>query len=107
MKQEKKKTYIIFLIGFLIGVIGFSGSLFMYLTHHDPIEIYYDGDLGDVEEIMPSGLVFNSIDKSIHLDKAIPTLDKFGVLEAWALRPAFQLKNIKNEDKEEKKLEKN
>ena len=30
--------------------------------------------------------------------------NKFGVLEAWALRPTFQLKNIKNEDKEEKKI---
>ena len=77
MEKKNKKMYLIFLIGFLIGVAGFSSCFFMYINTPKPIEINY----GDKGEEIASGLFFKSIDKTVYLDKAIPTLDKFGVLE--------------------------
>lgn len=76
MKKENKKKFIIFLIGFLIGVFGFASSFFMYINSPEPIEINYDVP----DEISTAtGLVFTSIDESVYLDRVIPTLDKFGV----------------------------
>ncbi len=77
MEKKNKKMYLIFLIGFLIGVAGFSSCFFMYINSPKPIEINY----GDKGEEISSGLFFKSIDKSVYLEKVMPTLDKFGVLE--------------------------
>ena len=92
MKKKDKKTYMIFFIGFIIGVIGFVGSFFMFITIPKPIEINYD--LGDKEDVN-SGLVFSSIDESIYLENSIPTLDKFGVLEKGF---SFSVKNTNLRD---------
>ncbi len=87
MKKENKKKFIIFLIGFLIGVFGFASSFFMYINNPKPIEINYDTP--DVINDS-AGLVFTSIDQSIYLDKVIPTLDKFGIEEKGF---SFTIKN--------------
>lgn len=92
MEKCSKKTYIIFLIGFFIGVIGFASSFFMYINTPNPIEINYD--LGDIVT-SDTGLAFKSIDKSIHLDSVIPTLDKFGILEKGF---SFSIKNNNQND---------
>lgn len=104
MEKQSKKTYKIFMFGFFIGVIGFATSFFMYLSLPNPIQIYYD--MGDKETVMPSGIIFKSISDSIYLEDAIPTLDKFGVLEEGFF---FSIKNInlKNLDYELKLIDDN
>lgn len=77
MEKNKKKA-IGFLIGFIVCIIGFAGSFFMYLN--SPTE--GDDKPKDDNTHKPgitSGIVFNSIDDTIYLENAIPTLDKFGV----------------------------
>lgn len=90
MEKDRKK-YLIFLGGFLIGVIGFASCFFMFMNIPKPIEINY----GDEGSIIPSGLTFKSMDKSVSLLNAIPTLDKFGVLEKGF---SFEIKNNNQRD---------
>lgn len=89
MEKDRKK-YLIFLVCFFIGVIGFVSCFFMFINTPGPIEINY-GDEG----MIPSGLTFKSIDKSVSLLNAIPTLDKFGVLEKGF---SFEIKNNNQKD---------
>lgn len=77
--KKNKRMFIIFLIGFFIGVIGFSGSLFMYIKPETKKDETINK--GDKNDLIASNIIFNSIDETLHLDKAIPTLDKFGVEE--------------------------
>ena len=44
MEKKNKKTYIIFLIGFVIGIVGFATSLIMYLNKDEEI-IVKNGDV--------------------------------------------------------------
>ena len=88
MEKRRKKTYIIFLVGFIIGVLLFTGSFLMYLNANQTGIIIIDS-VGD-EEFVPNGLVFNSIDDSLHLESVIPTLDKFGQQEKGF---SFSIKN--------------
>ncbi len=76
MENKSKRTYLIYLIGFIIGVIGFATSFFMYINTPKPIEINYD--VGDISDPSTGGLVFTSVSKSIELKSVMPTLDKFG-----------------------------
>lgn len=83
---KRKKTFIIFLVGFVIGVIGFVISFVMYLKN-DPEVVKKDDNKPSTntnpdkpKDVVLGDIVFSSIDSSLHLDKAIPTLDKFGVL---------------------------
>lgn len=75
MEKKSKKLFIIFLVGFIIGVIGFSGSFLMYLNKKDETSV---DNKGYENNIAKGGLVFNSIDDSVYLENVIPTLDKFG-----------------------------
>ena len=88
MEKKRKKTFIIFLIGFIIGVIGFVSSFSMYLSKSP--ETKKDNNVGDNKGVIQGGLVFNSIDDSLYLEEAIPTLDKFGVMEKGF---SFSIKN--------------
>ena len=91
--EKNKKMFIIFLVGFVIGIAGFAGSFIMYKNiDNKPEEIINNGDHDD---IIASGIVFNSIDESLHLDSAIPTLDKFGVEEKGF---NFSIKNTTSND---------
>ena len=87
--KKNKKLFIVFLVGFFIGVIGFTSSFFMYLKSSEKKEEIINK--GDEKEFIATGIVFNSIDETLHLDKAIPTLDKFGVEEKGF---NFSIKNI-------------
>ncbi len=92
--EKNKKMFILFLVGFVIGIVGFTGSFFMYLKANEN-----KGDTinyGDKKDIITNGIVFNSIDETVHLDRAIPTLDKFGVEEKGF---NFSIKNTTNEEK--------
>ena len=77
IKKKTKKTFIIFLAGFVIGVVGFTISFIMYLKK-DPDIVKKDDKTPT--EVNVGDIIFSSIDSSIYLDKAIPTLDKFGIL---------------------------
>ena len=88
MRKEKRKTYIIFLIGFIISSIAFAGTLFMYLNKTTTIKINYD--YGDKKEDLSNGLIFSSIDENVNIESVIPTLDKFGVEEKGF---SFSIKN--------------
>ena len=83
--EKNKKMLIIFLVGFVIGILGFTGSLIMYLK---PAE--EPTDKKDDDTIIATGIVFNSIDETIYLENAIPTLDKFGKEEKGF---SFSIKN--------------
>ncbi len=83
MKKKNKKTFIIFLVGFIVGIIGFTISFVMYKKEDKHVLI-------DEPEVMVGDLVFSAIDESLYIDGAIPTLDKFGV----ANKPfSFTIKN--------------
>ena len=85
--NKRKKTFLIFLMGFVIGIVGFTISLIMYLKpdskvvknddiknpdEKKPVEVIENVNTGDIS--------FDSIDSSLYLENVIPTLDKFGVL---------------------------
>ena len=86
MEKKKKRIFVVFLIGFVIGLVGFVSTFIMYLNSSKPIL----DNTGDKKELPVSGLVFNSIDESIYLEKVIPTLDKFGIMEKGF---SFSIKN--------------
>ena len=86
---KRRKTFVIFLIGFVIGIIGFAISFVMYLKSDTKVfqkddnkqNTHNNNDNNDKpKDVVLGDIVFSSIDSSLHLDKAIPTLDKFGVL---------------------------
>ena len=89
--EKNKKKVIIFFVCFIIGIIGFTGSFWLYLNSDKDNK----GEPKTNNPGITSGLVFNSIDETIHLENAIPTLDKFGVEEKGF---AFTIKNNTNED---------
>ena len=91
--KKSKKMLIIFLVGFIVGVIGFVGSFLMYIKP-EPIS-KEENNTGDKKEIITGSIVFNSIDDSLYLDSAIPTLDKFGVQEKGF---NFSIKNTTDHD---------
>jgi len=91
--EKNKKLFIIFLIGFVIGIAGFASSFIIYKNIDDKPEETINN--GDHDDIVNTGIVFNSIDESLHLDSAIPTLDKFGVMEDGF---NFTIKNITSND---------
>lgn len=81
--KKSKKTYLIFLVGFIFSIIGFTVSFIMYQKR----------DIKDVpEEIITGDIVFNFLNnnKSVFIDKVVPTLDKFGVLNEAFI---FSIKN--------------
>ena len=85
--KKTKILLIVFLVCFIIGAIGFSGCFLMFkIKSYEEIQMNNKADT----PVLESGLVFNFIDESIHLDKAIPTLDKFGVEEKGI---TFSIKN--------------
>ena len=93
MKKDKpRKTFLLFLCGFVIGLTGFITSFFMYLKKDNVQEeniVSADSINGE--------LIFMNVHNSLSLENAIPTLDKFGVLnEAFT----FEIKNIAQVDKE-------
>ena len=89
--KKNKKTYLIFLIGFIISLIGFITSFVMYQKQNL--------DENVPEEIVTGDLVFNFLNdhKSVYIDKAVPTLDKFGVLNESFI---FSVKNTNSISKE-------
>lgn len=102
MEKKYKKKIILFLIGIVIGVFGFASSFFMYINTPSAIEINYDvGDKYLDVNNNSTGLIFTSIDESVYLEKVIPTLDKFGVLEKGF---SFSIKNTGEDAKYELKL---
>ena len=103
-KKKNKKTYIIFLIGFVIGIVGFTISFIMYLKN-EPTVVKNDDNSNNnnktivddtTKEYVVGDIVFSSIDNSLHLDKMIPTLDKFGV---YSEPFKFTIKNTSREAK--------
>ena len=87
--EKNKRLMIIFLVGLVIGVIGFTSSLLLYLKSDK------EGDNPEKSDdnIVANGIVFNSIDNTVYLEKAIPTLDKFGKEEKGF---SFSIKNTTN-----------
>lgn len=81
--KKTKKTFMIFLIGFVIGIVGFTISFVMYLKKDSEVVKNNDNNTitpDNQKEVLAGDIVFSSIDSSFHLDKVIPTLDKFGIL---------------------------
>ena len=91
--EKSKKMLIVFLVGFIVGVVVFIGSFLMYIKPDSPIK--EEQNTADKNEIITSSIVFNSIDDSVNLEKAIPTLDKFGK-ESKGF--SFSIKNIDNKE---------
>lgn len=105
MEKKKKnidKKIIIFLVCIGIGIVGFLISFVMYLkkdtkvikknTQNNPVTKTNNQPV----EIVTGDIVFQSIDESVYLDNAVPTLDKFG-----SLGKPFNF-TIKNNGKESK-----
>ena len=90
--EKNKKLLIVFAFGFIVGVIGFVGSFFMYSKKDEPIK---KENFGDIVTKVDGSIVFVSIDDSVNLDKIIPTLDKFGV-ESKGF--SFTIKNQGNKE---------
>ena len=86
--EKNKKLLIIFLVGFIIGIIGFTTSFILYLNCDKKVD-----EPNNADNIMASGIIFNSIDNTIYLEKAMPTLDKFGKEEKGF---SFSIKNTTN-----------
>ena len=89
MEKRIKRTFIILWVIFVVAIIGSTVSFVMYFNGDNKGET--KDIIEDNPDIKPTptpsnngyitgDIVFNSIDDSIHLDKAIPTLDKFGVM---------------------------
>lgn len=72
--NKYKKMFIIFLVAFIIGVCGFTSSFLMYLKADST-----NKEEKDPEKVIVGDIVFTSIDNSVYLENAMPTLDKFGV----------------------------
>ena len=104
MEKRIKRTFIILWVIFVVAIIGSTVSFVMYFkgdSKGNSNEII-EGNPNIKPTPTPSNngyitgdIVFNSIDDSIHLDKAIPTLDKFGVMgEPFS----FTIKNTSREN---------
>ncbi len=85
IEKKHKKTFLIFLMGFVIGIVGFTISFIMYLKK-DPEVVKSDDNNNPnnkpsdvVDNINTGDISFDSIDSSLYLENVIPTLDKFGV----------------------------
>ena len=89
--MREKKLSIIFLCGFIIGVIGFLSTMIIYKKINDKKEIVKEEKyVSNVNNIM-----FIKVSDSINLGDMPPTLDKFGVNNNSF---DFIIKNISNED---------
>ena len=93
MEKKVKILLILFLVLGIVGLCGFTVSFVMYLkSEPKAMENTDKDDLSKQEEknIATGDIIFDSIDDSIVLEKAVPTLDKFGVLN----KPfTFKIKN--------------
>lgn len=76
--NKNRNMFIVFLVGFVIGVLGFTGCFLLYLKSDKPM-MDIEPDKKDVDNKVSSDIVFSSIDNSIFLEDVIPTLDKFGI----------------------------
>ena len=85
----------IFLIGFVIGLIGFITSFVMYLKSSKEISLSQD-EVNNPEEVVYGDITFTSIDSSVYVKNAIPTLDKFGIMNEPF---SFSIKNNVRESK--------
>ena len=96
MEKKSKITLIVLWVVFVIALIGSITSFTMYFKKDNKNEEEKkEITPTPVTEINTGDIVFNSIDDSIHLDKAIPTLDKFGVMtEPFS----FTIKNTSREN---------
>ena len=100
MKKKPKKTFIIFFIGFVIGLGGFVTSFIMYQKKHEPVLAEKKEEDNNKGKDLPSNPVVVhdfltlKIDNELKIDM-VPLLDKFGI-EGEAF--SFSIENKDNRD---------